>query len=123
MTTYDNEGRGVLFKNEKGKARNAKAPDYTGKIEIDGVERDLAAWIVESGPNSQTPGRKFMSIRLGDPIGGQTQQAPPQRQAPPQQRQAPPPQRGPAPPAPRAPVGAPNERDFQPEFEDDDIPF
>jgi hypothetical protein len=65
---YDNHNRGVLFKNEKGKAKNPKAPDYTGKIEQNGVEYDLAAWIMESGPQSQTPGRKFMSIKIGEPI-------------------------------------------------------
>ena len=40
---YDDANRGVLFKNDrKGTERQ---PDYTGKINIDGVEKRLAGWI------------------------------------------------------------------------------
>jgi len=53
---YDNELSGVLFKNDqKG---NDKAPWYKGKIQIQGVEYELAAWLRES-----KTGTKFLSLK------------------------------------------------------------
>lgn len=53
---YDDEMRGVLFKNDqKG---NDKAPWYKGKIQINGVEYQLAAWLREA----KSSGNKFLSI-------------------------------------------------------------
>jgi len=49
-------GQGALFKNGK-KGDNAKAPDYTGTINIEGVTYQLASWIKK--PEGKTP---FMSI-------------------------------------------------------------
>lgn len=43
--TYDNTNRGVLFVNDK--KGNEKAPDRTGKINVDGVDFKLAGWIKE----------------------------------------------------------------------------
>jgi len=56
--TYDNRDRGVLFKNER-KERDAQA-DYTGNINVGGVEFWLNAWIKES----KKDGRKFMSLSV-----------------------------------------------------------
>jgi uncharacterized protein (DUF736 family) len=58
MTQYDNTNSGVLFKN-KDKTTD-KHPDYTGKIDVDGREMRLAAWIRE-GKNG-----KFMSLKLSE---------------------------------------------------------
>lgn len=55
---YDNTNSGVLFKNESD---NEKAPAYKGKINIDGKEYELAAWIRE-GKNG-----KFMSLKVQEP--------------------------------------------------------
>jgi hypothetical protein len=52
---YDNTNSGVLFKNE---SENEKAPAYKGKINVDGKEYELAAWIRE-GKNG-----KFMSLKV-----------------------------------------------------------
>lgn len=40
---FDNTNRGVLFPNDK--QGNDARPDYTGKINVDGVEKRLAAWL------------------------------------------------------------------------------
>jgi hypothetical protein len=40
---YDNNMRGVLFQNDK--RGNDKAPDMTGRCEIEGHEYRLAAWM------------------------------------------------------------------------------
>ena len=38
---YDNTNTGVLFVNEE---KSGKRPDYTGKINVDGRELELAGW-------------------------------------------------------------------------------
>ena len=70
MTEYDNTNRGVLFKNDRKETE--KHPDYTGKIDIDGTEYYLSAWI-KTGRNG-----KFMSLSRGKPTG---EQAPERSQA------------------------------------------
>ena len=57
MPQYDNNLRGVLFKNDE-KRDGRKDPDYRGQCEIDGTQYWLSAWIKES----QKDGRKFMSL-------------------------------------------------------------
>lgn len=58
MAEYDNTNRGVLFKNDK--KESDKHPDYTGKINFDGKDMRLAAWIKE-GQNG-----KFMSLTVSE---------------------------------------------------------
>lgn len=60
MPEYNNENRGVLFKNEK--KESDRQPDYTGKLNIDGVDKELAAWIQTS-----QGGKKYLSIRVSEP--------------------------------------------------------
>lgn len=56
MTQYDNTNRGVLFKNDR-KAKDSH-PDYTGSLNVDGVEHFLDAWIKEGKSG------KFMSVSV-----------------------------------------------------------
>lgn len=58
MSQYDNTNRGVLFKNEGDKKRE-RGPDYSGSLNVDGVEFFLDAWIKEA-----QSGRKFMSLSV-----------------------------------------------------------
>ena len=57
---YDNTNSGVLFKNE---SPNDKAPAYKGKINVDGKEYELAAWIREAKSGKG----KFMSLKIQEP--------------------------------------------------------
>ena len=57
---YDNTNSGVLFKNESD---NEKAPAYKGKINVEGKEYELAAWIRES----KSGNGKFMSLKVQEP--------------------------------------------------------
>lgn len=57
MTEYDNSNRGVLFKNQR--KQSDRHPDYTGSINVDGVEHFLDAWIKKSGK-----GETFMSLSV-----------------------------------------------------------
>lgn len=45
MPEYNNELRGVLFKNDR--KENENQPGYTGKIQVDGKEYRLSAWVKE----------------------------------------------------------------------------
>lgn len=70
---YDNTNSGVLFKNDK--EGNENRPDYKGKINVNGVDMDLAAWIKTS-----SAGNKYMSLKASEPRqqeGQSTQQAVP----------------------------------------------
>ena len=57
---YDNTNTGVLFKNETD---NEKAPAYKGKININGKDYELAAWIREAKSGKG----KFMSLKVQEP--------------------------------------------------------
>ena len=55
---YDNTNTFVLFKNNQKRSENS--PDYTGKINVDGQELRLAAWLKE-GKNG-----KFFSGKVSE---------------------------------------------------------
>lgn len=57
---YDNTNSGVLFKNESD---NEKAPVYKGKINVDGKEYELAAWVREAKSGKG----KFLSLKVQEP--------------------------------------------------------
>jgi uncharacterized protein (DUF736 family) len=59
MSDYDNTNRGVFFQNEK---TSENSPDYTGKINIDGVEKRIAGW-----KKMSQGGKPFLSIAVSDP--------------------------------------------------------
>lgn len=94
---YDNTNRGVLFKNDRKERDNQ--PDYTGSLNVDGVDHFLDAWIKE-GRNG-----KFMSVSVKRKDRQSAPSAPP---AP--QRQA-------------APAPAPRQASSGFDDMDDDIPF
>ena len=54
---YDNTNRGVLFRNDKKETE--KHPDFTGSIDVGGVDHYLSAWVKES-----KQGKKFFSISI-----------------------------------------------------------
>lgn len=56
---YDNTNTGVLFKNESD---NEKAPNYKGKINVNGQELEIAAWVRQS-----KAGKKFLSLKVQEP--------------------------------------------------------
>lgn len=60
---YDNTNRGTLFKNDK--KETDKQPDYKGKINVNGKDFYLSAWIKTS-----KDGKKFMSLSVSEPIHG-----------------------------------------------------
>jgi len=88
MTTeYSNENRGVLFKNDR-KTEGDKKPEYTGSLNVDGVEFFLDAWL-KVGKS----GAKFFSVSVKRKDKQPEAQRP---AAPAQQRQQPARQAAPA---------------------------
>ena len=58
MTQYDNKNQGTLGRNQKQSQQAAGAPEYRGKIDIEGKLYYLSAWIKENSSD----GSKFFSI-------------------------------------------------------------
>jgi hypothetical protein len=58
MSEYDNELKGVLFKN-KDKRPDKKDADYRGNATIDGVEFWVDSWV-----NEAKSGEKYMSLKF-----------------------------------------------------------
>lgn len=100
MSNYDNTNRGILSRNDRKEQDNH--PDFTGQINVDGVDYWLNGWVKERNDGSG----KFFSLS----VKPKEQRAAPQRQPEPQRQQ----QR----PAPR---GGANSSGF--DDMPDDIPF
>lgn len=71
MGEYDNNLRGVLFKNNTN--GNESAPWYKGFAEIGGVKYEMAAWLKES----KKDGSKFLSIKFENKQGQPQHDEPP----------------------------------------------
>ena len=54
---YDNTNRGVLFRNDRKETETQ--PDFTGSIDVGGVDHYLSAWVKES-----KQGKKFFSLSV-----------------------------------------------------------
>lgn len=60
MSNYDNTNSGAIFKNEKKTAENQ--PDYRGKINVDGVDKEIALWV----RTSKEGGKQFFSAKISE---------------------------------------------------------
>lgn len=61
--TFDNRNKGVIFKNDN-KGTNEKAPDYRGKINVDGKDKEISLWIRKSNDGQKT----FFSCAISEPF-------------------------------------------------------
>lgn len=53
MAEYSNENRGSVWKNDR--KESDKHPDFTGTINVEGVEYYLNAWKKKEGANERAP--------------------------------------------------------------------
>ena len=60
----DNEGE--LFNNKQRTEENNR-PHYTGKCRVDGVDKQMSAYINVAGENAKNPGEKYLKIRFQEP--------------------------------------------------------
>ena len=58
---YDNNNRGAIWKNEKKETE--KHPDFTGSLNVEGVEYWVSAWKRKPGGCENSPALSF-SIKL-----------------------------------------------------------
>ena len=59
MSNYDNTNKGALFTNDqKG---NEKAPNYKGKLNVNGKEYEIAGWVRQGKSGS------FLSLTISEP--------------------------------------------------------
>ena len=61
---YDNTNRGSVWKNAKKETDNH--PDFTGSLDVDGVQYWVSAWKKKEGANPNAPALSF-SIKLKEP--------------------------------------------------------
>ena len=59
---YDNTNSGILARNQRKEKESH--PEYTGSINVNGVEFWLSAWVKTGGPGSKLEGQKFFSLAL-----------------------------------------------------------
>jgi len=67
MSNYDNTNRGAIFKNEN---KQGSQPDYKGKINVDGKDKQISMWVTTS-----KEGKKFFSVQISEPYQPQQQAA------------------------------------------------
>jgi hypothetical protein len=66
---FDTTNRGEFYREENKKTENG--PDYTGSLDVNGVQHRLAGWI----KTSKKTGKKFLSLAI-EPKNGQTKNKP-----------------------------------------------
>ena len=57
MTDFDNTNRGSIWKNDKKETE--KHPDFTGSLNVDGVEYWVSAWKRKPDANPKAPALSF----------------------------------------------------------------
>ena len=76
MTQYDRTNTGTLGRNER--KQKDTHPDFTGQININGVEYWLSGWTKTAGPQAAKPGSKFLSLTVKPKDGLQEPRPAPQ---------------------------------------------
>ena len=65
MSDYDETNRGSIWKNDKKETE--KHPDYTGSLNVDGVDYWVSAWRRKEGDNPKAPALRFAVKRKDAP--------------------------------------------------------
>lgn len=60
--SHDNTNSGMLARNDRKERDNQ--PDFTGVINVDGVDYWLSAWTKVGGEGSKMAGRKYFSLAV-----------------------------------------------------------
>jgi hypothetical protein len=68
MATYDNTNSGMMARNER--RTTDKHPEFSGSINVEGVDYWLSAWVNEGKAGGKMEGKKYFSIKLSRKEGG-----------------------------------------------------
>ena len=74
MAQYDNTNSGMLARNENRKTD--KHPEYTGSLNVDGVDYWVSAWVNEGKAGGKMEGKKYFSLKVNPKEGGGSSLAP-----------------------------------------------
>jgi len=70
--SYDNTNRGSIWKNDK--REKDTHPDFTGSINVEGVEYWVSAWLRKEGAKPKSPSLSF-SVKRKEQKGNESQPA------------------------------------------------
>lgn len=59
---YDNTNSGIIARNENRKSD--KHPEFTGSLNVEGVDYWVSAWVNEGKPGGKMEGKKYFSIKI-----------------------------------------------------------
>ena len=59
---YDNTNSGIMYRNENRKTD--KHPEFTGSINVEGVDYWLSGWVNEGREGGKMEGKKYFSIKV-----------------------------------------------------------
>ncbi len=59
---YDNTNSGMMARSETRKTE--KHPEFSGSINVEGVDYWLSAWVNEGKPGGKMEGKKYFSIKI-----------------------------------------------------------
>jgi hypothetical protein len=62
MQGYDNTNSGMMARNENRKSD--RHPEFSGSINVEGVDYWLSAWVNEGRPGGKMEGKKYFSIKI-----------------------------------------------------------
>jgi hypothetical protein len=65
---YDNTNSGIMARAENRKTD--KHPEFTGSINVEGVDYWLSAWVNEGKAGGKMEGKKYFSIKINRKEGG-----------------------------------------------------
>lgn len=71
---FDNRNRGSIWKNDR--KENDKHPDFTGSLNVDGVEYWVSAWKRKEGASEKAPALSFSIKPKEDRTQDQSRPAP-----------------------------------------------
>ena len=60
---YDNTNAGAIFKNETA---SGNQPTYRGKINVDGIDKQIAMWVKQT-----KDGKPFFSVKISEPYNAE----------------------------------------------------
>ena len=70
MTDYDDNNRGQIWPNDK--EGNEKRPDFTGSLNVEGVEYWVSGWKRKEGANPKSPSLSFSIQKKEEKHSNQT---------------------------------------------------